>query len=136
MATPDQLQSLVSESRNGCNSYIRHPLARKLIYTDGIKEVADLCGAYWLLDIIGTEAAPALMKQYQDGYANVGLIEVRVNDEGAVIALTLDDDAPDAWSRHIEYTDFPHGHWVFKLGMDTVLVPGETVCVMCLLSED
>lgn len=136
MATTEQLKTLLDESRNGCNDYIRHPLARNFIYTDGVQEVAELCGAYWLLDIIGTEAAPALTKQFKLSYANSGLIEITAGEKGAVISLTLSDEDPAVWSRTIEYTDFPHGHWVFKLGMDQMLDEGRTVVVMRLLSED
>lgn len=137
MATSEQLRTLLDEGRNGCNSYIRHAVARKLIYTDGVQEVAELCGAYWLLDIIGTEAVPALFRTYAETYAAVGLIEMSVLSDGKCkVWLTTDDDAPPIWFRNIEYSDFPAGDWVFKLGVDTVLVPGEMVCVMCLLSED
>lgn len=136
MATTEQLRALLDESRNGCNEYIRHPLARKFIYTDGVQEVADLCGAYWLLDIIGTEAVPALFRERQDSFATVALIEFDVKDDGGYIRATVDDDHPAIWKKAIDYTDFPAGSWIFKLGLDGVLIPGEEVAVMCLLSED
>lgn len=136
MATTEQLRTLMDERRNGCNRYFRHLKSRDFHYTDGIKEVLDLCDAYWLLDMIGTEAAPALRADYANTYASIGFIELDVSEGSAYIRLTTDDDHPAVWKRQIEHTDFPAGGWVFKLGLNSVLVPGATVCVMCLLSED
>lgn len=136
MATTEELRALLDESRNGCNSYMRHPLARKFIYTDGVQEVADLCDAHWLLDIIGTEAVPALLSNYRETYANIGLIEISVLDDKAKIWLSTADDVPAIWTRNIEYTDFPAGTWTFKLGVDSIVLKGELAGVMCLLSED
>lgn len=140
MATTEELRALLDESRNGCNNYIRHPLARRFIYTDGVKEVADLCGAYWLLDILATEAGPALVKQHDIDYSAISLIEVSVVPYNGVesqcrINLTVDDDQPAIWVKHLAFTDFPEGSWVFKLGLDRDS-DGATVAVMCLLSED
>lgn len=128
--TPKELIALLDEPRNGCNEYIRHPLCRNFIYTDGVQEVASKAGAYWLLDIIGTEAVPALLapREFRVG---TGLIEVNVEMDEAIISLTTSDWEPPLWKRKIVWTDFPEGKWVFKLADQ-----GGGVCVMCLLSED
>lgn len=136
MATPDELKALLNESRNGSNGYFRHPLARRFIYTDGVEEMAELCGAYWLLDVIGTEMVEALLNRYHDDYTSSGLIEVTVIGNHCKLELTIADDEPGIWQREVEYTDFPPGHWVFKLGVDTLIDNGKLACVMCLLSED
>ena len=36
----------------GTETWYRHPLARKVLYTEGVQYVAEQGGAYWLLDII------------------------------------------------------------------------------------
>jgi hypothetical protein len=36
---------------NGTGSYYRHPLS-KIVYTDGVRDMAEACGAYWLIDLI------------------------------------------------------------------------------------
>ena len=140
MATTEQLQALLDESRNGCDHYVRHALARRFVYTDGVDAMAQLCGAYWLLDVIGTQAVPSLIKDYQENYGDVGLIEISVIEYNGVdcmckVTLTIDDDHPPIWRKDITYTDFPAGKWVFKLGLDRD-TDGAMCGVMCLLSED
>ena len=36
---------------NGSENFYRHPLST-MIFSDGVKEMADICGAYWLMDLI------------------------------------------------------------------------------------
>jgi hypothetical protein len=36
----------------GSENWYRHPINRKVTFTDGAKYVADMAGAYWLLDEI------------------------------------------------------------------------------------
>ena len=36
----------------GSESWYRHPLARSVLYTDGVRHAAEAGGAYWLLDVI------------------------------------------------------------------------------------
>ena len=38
-------------SHNGSENFYRHILSG-LIYTDGVKDLADGCQAYWLIDLI------------------------------------------------------------------------------------
>ncbi len=45
----------------GSEHWYRHPLARKVVYTDGAQYVAEHGGAYWLLDAIAfSQAIPAV----------------------------------------------------------------------------
>ncbi len=36
----------------GSQTWYRHPLMRKISYTDGVKFMADKAGAHWLIDMI------------------------------------------------------------------------------------
>lgn len=130
MTKKEQVQAIFDESRNGCNQYIRHPLARKLIYSDGIKEVADAAGAYWFLDIVGTEIAPKLLKRFEDDLGNAS----------CEVILTVADDKAEIevigwYKRKIEMTDFPEGQWSFELAVDGLLDPGKLVAVLILPTE-
>jgi hypothetical protein len=108
----ERFLSIYNESRNGTDGFTRHPLARALIYSDGVKELADE-GCHWLLDIIGTECVPAMR-----GAAAMGQITVQVVGSSARLSLNLADDAPDIWTRDIEYTDMPEGRYVFFINED------------------
>jgi hypothetical protein len=113
-----------NESRNGCNFFVRHALARNFQYTDGVEEYAE-AGCYWLLDIAATEL-PAVMRAKREVMA---MLEVKVKGGKAKLALTAHDNELPIWSRRIDYTDMPDGNWVFELGDDGKMVS------MILISE-
>ena len=98
--------------RNGTDGFTRHPLGRRLIYSDGVAEMAEE-GMHWLLDIIATE-----IPQVMQGVDAMGIFKVAVVDNKATLKLELQDDAPPAWSREIEYTDMPEGVYMFYINDD------------------
>lgn len=113
------VQAVLDESRNGLNEVYRHALVRRFNYSDGVRELAQVAGAYWLLDIIATEVVPVMQRLIRSpGGVGTSYIEMRVGDDAkAEITLTIADDAPPAWSRKVDFTDFPPGHWVlFEIG--------------------
>lgn len=105
-----KFKAAYNESRNGANFFVRHPLARRFQYSDGVQQLAE-AGAYWLLDILATECPQALRKSGEP----TGLVEVQVEDSKAEIALSVADDAPPIWTKKIPYTDLPKGIWSFEL---------------------
>lgn len=119
----DCFKEIYNESRNGANFMTRHPLSRRFIYSDGVKDLADE-GCYWLLDIIGTEVIQVIGNDY-----DMGIVKVNVSNHQAVIVLEMADDVPPAWRREIEYTDMPAGEWMFYVQWDgenyTMILPTE-----------
>lgn len=76
-----------NESRNGCNHFIRHPLGRQLIYSDGVQECFE-AGTYWLSDIVATECVqPILSSTHPMGFlyavAKAGKADLRLELEEA-----------------------------------------------------
>lgn len=72
-----------------------------LIYTDGIKHLAEQAGAYWLIDLVGS---------YQYKLRNVPfqLWTLAVNeDQTALVTMKEDDGQPTKVRQEIPYTDFP-----------------------------
>lgn len=102
------------QSRNGCNYFLGHMLARtmgfKFHYSDGVEQCAD-AGCYWLLDILATEC-PAVMRKAQETNC---FVNVTVADSKADIVLSAHDDVPPLWTRYVPWTDLPTGMWVFEL---------------------
>lgn len=113
-----------TESRNGTDNYYRHSLVRNFVYTDGVRDCAQ-AGCYWLIDILATET----LKIVRAEAGVLGIVTVTVADSKADIDLKFADDAPPAWTRHVEFTDLPDGEWLFGLQYD-----GERA-VLYLLSE-
>ena len=103
-----------NESRNGCNARIRHPVARKLVYSDGVQQCAEI-GCYWLLDVVGTEVLPTFFK-HRDHFAGLGFVKIEVTaSRAARIWLEKDEGVKPVWSRDIAFTDLPTGKFTFYL---------------------
>ena len=103
IATVDELQSELS-GYYGSETTYRHPLG--LIYTEGIKAVAELVGAYWLLDVVGSYR-PALKGE------DFIIWRVESKDGTGRVSARTDTNEPDLISQTLEYTDFPEGVFEF-----------------------
>lgn len=118
----EQATELQSELQNfiGTEQYFVNPMYRWLRYTDGVKYFATNAGggAYWLLDIIGTELFDLGMKHR--------FMCVNLNVEGDWAELTVTDgDYAKLYSRKIEYTDCPAGLWRFFLQNGVLMLTSE-----------
>jgi len=92
-----------------CNGteYYYPSLMRNVVYTDGMKRVADLAGAYWLIDYV----APLVSKMYPR--AGFQLWELEVTGSEAVLTMREDSNRPALHEERIPYTDFPEGRFKF-----------------------
>lgn len=96
---------------NGSVNFHRHWLG--ITYTDGVKLLADTCGAYWLIDAI---ASHRRKEEFQ----------VWTLQRGILICTNGDNDIPIV-SQIIPYTDFPTELLPFKLWLEngTLMLPEE-----------
>lgn len=118
--TAEQLKTQLQQF-TGTERHLYNPLYPKMRYTDGVKYFAEHAGgqgAYWLLDIIGTE----FHKQVTDYFM---IIEIKVHESKAVIEMRIDTDMPVVYSRDIDFTDLQEGTWKFYLIDDVLLLPSE-----------
>lgn len=119
MKDPAELRSQLSQ-HIGTESYTYNPLYPWLNYTDGAKDFAKHAGngAYWFLDIIGTELHR--LANREDFLA----ITLGVKDSAAVI--TVDDgNGKVLWSKQITFTDCPEGEWKFFLTHHVLMLSQE-----------
>ena len=77
LSFPAQIESQLAQF-TGTEDYWRH-WTGALVYTDGVKAMADLCGAYWLIDAIASwqprcRKDPMLME--------IQFWKLRKNDDG------------------------------------------------------
>lgn len=135
MATTAQdLKNVMSQFLGGSERRIRHTFNRNFIYTHGVESMAEKAGAYWLLDIVATELAPLYQKAWKEGKASIGAIKLNVTEDRKVeIKLFFDDEEP-AWTRHLDFTDFPEGEWTFFMGTDEY-PQGNYIATMMLTEE-
>ena len=104
----------------GTEGYFFNPLYKWMNYTDGVKFFAENAGngAYWFLDIIGTEFK--LIAKVEE-FIN---IKLAVTNNSAVLSAD-DGDGNELFSKIITYTDCPEGTWKFYLTNNILMLPSE-----------
>lgn len=105
----------------GSEQWYRHPLNRRVLFTDGAKHVADAGGAYWLLDEI------ALAQLYVPAVATerFQLWRLAVRSDCSATLDCGDGNGGIVFSKQIPFTDFPMAKIELYLTNDTILLPSE-----------
>lgn len=104
----------------GTEGYHYNPMYRWMNYTDGVKFFAENAGngAYWFLDIIGTEMRRLVEAE--------GFLHIVLRSENGAGEITVDDGNDNLlWSKTLDFTDCPEGKWEFFLIDDVMLLPSE-----------
>ena len=107
----------------GTELWHRNPLYKNMLYTDGVKYFAEEAGAYWFLDIVGTEYHPQTVGERPkwDYFLSIKLV---VDGSKGVITVT-DGNYTTFAERKVPYTDCPEGTWRFYLTDNVLLLPSE-----------
>jgi len=105
----------------GSQQWYRHGLVRKVLFTEGVKYVADTAGAYWLIDEV------ALAQQFNKRVAREEFqtwkLTVKANHHAT---LTCENGNSNAvWSKAIEFTDFPLDDFTLFYTDNVILLPSE-----------
>jgi hypothetical protein len=87
----------------GTEHYFRHPINRKVLYTDGAQHVAEAGGAYWLLDEI------AIIQPYDKRVAaeEFQVWKLAVRPDHTATLTCEDGNSNTVFTKEIEFTDFP-----------------------------
>lgn len=95
--TQDELSGFI-----GTENYYRHSLNRSLLYTDGVKFLAERAGAYWLIDAIAiANALPALKAEPFQSW------KLTVSPGKSGLLVCEDGNSRSLWTERMQYTDFP-----------------------------
>lgn len=132
------IKAVLDEPRNGADSFIRYsPLTPRFIITDGVRDLAEAAGCYWMLDILGTEVEPKLRASINRGDVATAFVEFDVKDGAGWLRVTTAGDTLPYWNCRIHVTDFPEGEWtLFEMGALEWDDSGLVTSVVCtLLSE-
>lgn len=105
----------------GTEQYHFNPLYPWLKYTDGAKYFAEKAGggAYWFLDIIGTEFQPMTRR------SSFLTIDLLVNDSGNADIFVTDGNDRQLLKKRIGWTDCPIGTWRFFLQNHVLMLTSE-----------
>lgn len=104
---------------NGTDNYYRIAFC-PFIYTDGVKLVADLCGAYWLIDgILSKQRLRIIMEQEFQVWKLADIGHRRAT-------LTCEDgNGNEVFREMIPFTDFPLDEIKFYVENGTLYLPCE-----------
>lgn len=105
---------------SGSETFYRHSLVRKVIYTEGVQYVAEAGEAYWLIDKI---ACAQLEPRHAEQEFQVWDLKVK-EDRSAVLVCT-DGNENTVSTEQISFTDFPLIEIRFFLSNNTIMLPGE-----------
>ncbi len=86
----------------GTQEYHRLSLGR-MVCTDGIKYLAEKCGAFWLIDLVASYQIQEFREAHRFQLWKVTLLE----GNKAVVTCKEDTGAANLVEQHIEFTDFP-----------------------------
>ena len=105
----------------GSEHWYRHAMVRDVLYTDGVKYVAETGRAYWLIDeIVFAQRFDKLLaaEAFQSW-------KLTVNADRTATLICGDGDGGVVFTRAIEYTDFPLDEIGFYFTNKTMLLRSE-----------
>ena len=111
----------------GTQNYYKHFTG--LVFTDGVKHLADRAGAYWLIDAVMSwqvdkkvRCAPFQIWRLKVLRSELGKNK---NEPMAVLEMNEDTDAPIIARQKIEFTDFPVGEVKLYFQNGVLFLPSE-----------
>ena len=87
----------------GSEQFFKHGINSKLIYTEGVKYLAEKTGCYWLIDDIACVLLPYLLKKHNDWFYSIQLL---VTESAAVITAS-DGNGEILINHKVKWSDFP-----------------------------
>ena len=127
---------LKSELQHYCGDMerYRHSFNRRVIYTPGVRHLAEEAGAYWLIDAIASwigshEFREAASQDERIGSLHFWRLKVNSEDRSAVLIAEADCDVEPFIAQKIPFTDFLFDEIQIWAGFDgqnwTLYLPSE-----------
>src|SRR5688572_1974808 len=95
---------------SGSCEFVRHPLNRQVVMSEGVMHLMKEAEAYWLGDVIATYFGTALMKRQiasDDRLATLQFWNLTVQDGKGLLEARADAGVTPFITQVIGYTDFP-----------------------------
>ena len=105
----------------GTETWHRHSFVRTLLYTDGVKYVAEKGGAYWLLDDI----AFAQLGDKRVAAEAFQLWRLRVHADHTATLTCEDGNGNAVYTKALTFTDFPLEEITLYFTNGVILLPSE-----------
>lgn len=106
---------------SGTETWYRHSLNPKVLYTDGVQYLAYHGGAYWLLDSIAIAQAHvrAVMKEEFQVWT------LKVNPDSTALLTCSDGNNRTVYSQSLSFTDFPLPEIKLFYCNNVIMLPSE-----------
>jgi hypothetical protein len=105
----------------GTEQWHRHSFARTVLYTDGVKYVAEKGGAYWLLDDITF----AQRRHKRVAVEAFQLWRLRVHPDRTATLTCGDGNGNAVFTKALTFTDFPLEEITLYCTNGVILLPSE-----------
>lgn len=131
MKTAQEIQQAIAQSM-GTNSYFQNPMIARcnMVHTSGVKMIAEMAEAYWLIDAIVSHQ-PEAMKH--PDFREFQSWTLTVKDRSAV--LTCDDGNGNVIIRQkIDFTTFPEME--VRIWIELGSIDGENPKYVMMLPEE
>ena len=133
MKEEKQLTQECLRSFYGAENRYRHSINRNIIYTDGVRFLAETGSAFWLIDAVASYFGSKLMKNAIRKDSRLETLQFwRLDvseDNSAVLTARADSDEAPFVKQDIPFTDFPLDHVRIWAGFDgqywTLYLSGE-----------
>ena len=112
------------EHFTGTTEWYKHPLFKDLVYTDGVRYLAIVAQAYWLIEaIFSYQKEPIINRDEMLSRLQIWTLEVKENRQAILSCWRDTDDL--VVSQEIEYTEFPIKDMKFYLCDTVLMLPSE-----------
>lgn len=119
------MEKLTEESLRqftGTDGWYRHAINKSILYTDGAKYVAEVGGAYWLLDAIAI--ANKFDKRVNAEQFQAWILKKNKTGNGAKL-ICHDGNYNRVYKQQIPFTDFPLDRIELWCEGGTIMLPSE-----------
>jgi len=113
--TPQEIKNKLSY-HCGTENWWRHWI-KPFTYTDGVKDMAEMCESYWLLD--------AIFSYRRNEPFQVWELKVDLEKSKAVLTMRTDSNKPILVQQKIPFTDFPLDEMKLWLVNGVLILPSE-----------
>jgi hypothetical protein len=108
----------------GSSEFFQH-WTKRLIYTEGVRYMAEHGGAYWLIDAVASYQPDKRITSRPD-LVDFQLWELAVaEDKSAVLTMRPDSGQPAVITQEIPFTDFPLEQIKFYVCNGTLMLTSE-----------
>ena len=104
----------------GTEHWYRHSLIRNVLYTDGIRYLADEVGAYWLIDEIATNQLVPKVRSL-----SFQCWKLIVSEQSTASLTCEDGNGLPVFEKQIAFTDFPLREISIWFTENVILLPSE-----------